>query len=87
MNELRVGQRPLKPIRHRPAGFGASVDPEGDTLLTSAAQQLVDVTTGEREGFDIPLRPAGSERARQVWDLVAAVPRGSTSTWRRPSSR
>lgn len=70
---------------HHPApdreGFGPSVDPAGDAVLAAAAQQLVDYVGGQRDGFDLPLRPVGSERARQVWQLVAAVPRGSTTTY------
>jgi len=63
------------------ASFGTPVDPAGDAVLAAAAQQLTDYVSGQREGFDLPLRPVGSERARQVWDLVAAVPRGSTTTY------
>lgn len=70
---------------HHPApdrdGFGAPVDPAGDAVLATAAQQLGDYVGGRRDAFDLPLRPAGSERARQVWELVAAVPRGSTTTY------
>ncbi len=70
---------------HHPAPdrsrFGAPVDPEDDAVLARAARQLVEFATGERAGFDLPLRPVGSDRARQVWDLVAAVPRGSTTTY------
>lgn len=70
---------------HRPApaanGFGAGVDPAGDPVLEEAAAQVVDYVSGRRTSFDLPLRPVGSERARQVWDLIAAVPRGETTTY------
>ena len=64
-----------------PEAFGVAVDPAGDAVLGSAAEQLVDYVGGRREAFELSLRPLGSERARQVWDLVAAVPRGSTTTY------
>ena len=70
---------------HRPApatdGFGEGVDPVGDPVLEDAAGQVVDYMAGRRTTFDLPLHPTGSERARQVWDLIAAVPRGETTSY------
>ncbi|HEY0239243.1 MAG TPA: MGMT family protein, partial [Friedmanniella sp.] len=70
---------------HRPApaidGFGDGVDPVGDPVLEEAAAQLVDYVEGRRATFDLVLRATGSERARQVWDLIAAVPRGETTSY------
>ena len=64
-----------------PAGFGEGVDPLGDPVLEEAAGQVVDYVAGRRTTFELPLRPTGSERARQVWDLIAAVPRGETTSY------
>jgi len=70
---------------HRPApdraSFGESVEVMQDAFLLEVAEQLAAVVAGRREGFDLPLRPVGSERARQVWERVAAVPRGETTTY------
>ncbi len=70
---------------HRPTpaidGFGDGVDPVGDPVLEEAAAQLVDYVEGRRATFDLVLRATGSERARQVWDLIAAVPRGETTSY------
>ena len=70
---------------HRPApavgGFGELVEPVGDPVLEEAAGQLVDYVAGRRTTFELPLRPAGSDRAQQVWALIAAVPRGETTTY------
>lgn len=72
---------------HQPAPpasvFGALVDPGevDDPLLTEAAAQLVDYVAGRRPDFDVPFRASGSERARQVWDLISAVPRGGTTSY------
>ena len=57
------------------------MDLADDEVLAGAAEQLAEYASGHRDGFDLPLRPSGSERARQVWDLVAAVPRGETTTY------
>ena len=32
-------------------------------------------------GFDLPLRPAGTEFQRRVWDVLATVPWGTTTTY------
>lgn len=70
---------------HRPepdsTRFGVSVEPVDDQVLSVAADQLAQYASGERDTFDLPLRADGSDRARQVWDLVAAVPRGQTTTY------
>jgi methylated-DNA-[protein]-cysteine S-methyltransferase len=36
---------------------------------------------GERRDFDLPLNPHGSETARQVWQLLAEIPYGQTTTY------
>lgn len=70
---------------HRPepdaARFGDAVDLADDQTLAAAGVQLGEYVSGRRTTFDLPLRPSGSERARQVWDLIAAVPRGETTTY------
>src|SRR4051794_39038740 len=62
---------------HRPApaldGFGRGVEADGDPVLEEAAAQIVDYANGRRDTFNLPLRPVGSERARQLWGLIAAV--------------
>ena len=70
---------------HRPAPdaarFGEAVEPVDDGVLGVAAEQLAEYAAGHRAAFDLPARTDGSERARQVWDLIAAVPRGETTTY------
>ena len=70
---------------HRPepdqTRFGPVVGVDDDPVLAAAAEQLAEYASGHRTSFDVPVRPDGSERARQVWELVAAVPRGETTTY------
>src|SRR6202012_6199274 len=35
----------------------------------------------ERREFDLPLNPVGSERARRLWQLLAEIPYGQTTTY------
>jgi methylated-DNA-[protein]-cysteine S-methyltransferase len=70
---------------HRPepdrTQFGEPVQLADDEVLAAAAEQLAAYIGGERDAFELPLQPSGSERARQVWELIAAVPRGETTTY------
>ena len=53
----------------------------GSAVLTRAHQQLSEYYAGSRHGFDLPLRPAGTEFQRRVWDVLATVPWGTTTTY------
>lgn len=70
---------------HRPepdiTRFGDPVELAGDPTLAAAAEQIAAYVSGQRTTFDLALSPTGSERARQVWDLIAAVPRGETTSY------
>ena len=61
--------------------FGPQVDPCDDHGFDEAISQLMEYFTGERREFDLPLNPRGSEKARQVWQLLAEVPYGQTATY------
>ena len=67
--------------------FGAAADrsPEhergGSAVLTEAHRQLEEYFEGHRRVFDLPLRPAGTEFQRRVWEVLATVPWGTTTTY------
>jgi methylated-DNA-[protein]-cysteine S-methyltransferase len=63
---------------HGPAG--ATSD---DALLREADEQLSAYFAGELRRFDLPLSPRGTDFQRRVWDAVAAVPYGTTTTYSR----
>lgn len=64
-------------------GDGAPADP----LLTEGARQLRDYLAGHRLTFDLPLSADGDDFQRAVWEIVAAIPRGETSTYGRIAER
>ena len=64
-----------------PAAFGPRVDPADDHGFDEAIAQLGEYFAAERREFDLPLNPAGSDRARQVWRLLAEIPYGRTVTY------
>jgi methylated-DNA-[protein]-cysteine S-methyltransferase len=59
-----------------PAGVAS-----GDRLLRGAADQLRAYFARELEEFELPLSPGGTEFQRRVWQAVAAIPYGTTTTY------
>ncbi len=63
------------------ARFGPQVDPNDDHGFDDAITQLSEYFAGERRDFDVPLNPLGSQRARQLWQLLCEIPYGQTTTY------
>jgi methylated-DNA-[protein]-cysteine S-methyltransferase len=61
--------------------FGPRVEPSDDHGFDEAIAQLREYFAGEREEFDLPLNPLGSERSRRLWQLLAEIPYGHTTTY------
>ena len=53
----------------------------GSPVLVEARRQLAAYFAGTLRVFDLPLRPAGTEFQRRVWEVLAAVPWGTTTTY------
>jgi methylated-DNA-[protein]-cysteine S-methyltransferase len=56
--------------------------PRTDEGFDEVAWQLKEYLAGGRREFDLPLQARGSGPQRRVWDLVAKVPYGQTTTYR-----
>lgn len=50
-------------------------------LLLRAKEQLQEYFRGERQGFDLPLAPQGTEFQRRCWDALQAIPYGDTVSY------
>jgi methylated-DNA-[protein]-cysteine S-methyltransferase len=74
---LRADQGGLSRIEFDGPDTARSADP----LLAEAEAQLLAYLAGELQRFDLPLSPGGTEFQRRVWDAVAAVPYGTTTTY------
>jgi methylated-DNA-[protein]-cysteine S-methyltransferase len=53
----------------------------GSPVLADAHRQLAEYFEGTRREFDLPLRPVGTDFQRRVWDVLATVPWGTTTTY------
>src|ERR1700749_4152068 len=61
--------------------FGPRVEASDDHGFDEAIAQLSEYFAGQRRDFDLQLNPRGSDTARQVWQLLAAIPYGQTTTY------
>ena len=61
--------------------FGPRVLPSEDHGFDEAIAQLREYFARERQEFDLPLNPVGSERDCRLWQLLAEIPYGRTTTY------
>ena len=66
---------------HRASERAAEVPSADAAILATATVQLAEYFAAERRNFDIPLRPAGSPFQQAVWNALAAIPWGTTTTY------
>lgn len=61
---------------------------QGDhPLLQAAHAQLQEYFAGERQDFDLPLAPQGTDFQRQVWHMLASIPYGQTISYAQLAQR
>ncbi len=63
--------------RPDPSAFGPRTSQDFDAVRT----QLGEYFAGERTSFDLPLSLRGTSFQRQVWELIARISYGSTTTY------
>ena len=73
--------------RPDPSSFGRRVDRGSDSLFEDVTRELHEYVDGRRRGFSVAARLAGDRLDRQVWDLIAAIPYGETTTYRALAAR
>jgi len=61
--------------------FGPQVDSIDDRDFDEAVAQLAEYFGGERQDFDLPLKPCGSDQAQRVWQLIGEIPYGQTTSY------
>lgn len=64
-----------------PADGSPAHDRGGSPVLALAHRQLTEYFAGRRRAFDLPLRPAGTEFQRRVWEVLGTIPWGTTTTY------
>jgi methylated-DNA-[protein]-cysteine S-methyltransferase len=71
--------------RHDRPTIGTDQEPDPgsleDAILCEATRQLGQYFSGEREAFELPAAPRGSEFQRHVWAALREVPYGTTVSY------
>lgn len=70
----------LREIRFAPASADDGWTRD-DAALADAAAQLSAYFAGERQAFDLPLEPRGTEFQRAVWSALQRIPFAETTTY------
>jgi methylated-DNA-[protein]-cysteine S-methyltransferase len=67
--------------RHWPRPDRAAFGPRADTGFEDVARQLSEYLAGDRSAFELPLKANGTDFDRRVWELIAEIPYGQTTTY------
>ncbi len=59
----------------------ATFGPRDDEGFEQVANQLADYLAGDRTAFDVPVDPRGTQFQLRVWELIAQIPYGHTTTY------
>jgi methylated-DNA-[protein]-cysteine S-methyltransferase len=77
-------ERPLTGLYfagHWPRPDRTAFGPRTDQGFEDVARQLGEYLDGHRTAFELPLKVSGTGFDRRVWELIAAVPYGETTTY------
>ena len=67
--------------RHWPRPDRATFGPRIDEGFEDVARQLGEYLDGDRRLFELPVKINGTDFDRRVWELIAGVPYGKTTTY------
>ena len=67
--------------RHWPRPDRTAFGPRTDEGFEDVARQLGEYLGGDRRLFEFPVKINGTDFDRRVWDLIAGVPYGQTTTY------
>jgi methylated-DNA-[protein]-cysteine S-methyltransferase len=67
--------------RHWPRPDRTAFGPRVDDGFEDVACQLGEYLAGDRSVFELPVMAKGAEFDRRVWELIAEVPYGQTTTY------
>jgi methylated-DNA-[protein]-cysteine S-methyltransferase len=73
--------------RHAPAISREWQEDAAHAPLAECARQLAEYFAGDRDTFELPLAPEGTEFQQRVWKEIAKIPYGETITYAELAAR
>lgn len=73
--------------RHAPAVSPQWREDARHAPLAECARQLAEYFAGERDTFELPLAPEGTDFQQRVWKEIAKIPYGETITYAQLAAR
>jgi methylated-DNA-[protein]-cysteine S-methyltransferase len=67
--------------RHWPRPDRTAFGPRVDAGFEDVAHQLDEYLAGDRSSFELPLKASGTDFDQRVWELIAEIPHGQTTTY------
>ena len=67
--------------RHWPRPDRTAFGPLDDAGFEDVARQLGEYLAGDRSEFDLPVKANGPDFDRRVWELIAEIPYGQTTSY------
>ncbi len=71
-----VFEQPSRPVR-----LVAETQPGTDAVLEATRRQLDEYFAGQRQAFELPLAPRGTDFQRRVWGVLREIPFGMTRSY------
>lgn len=62
-------------------GLGGEWNRQETPLIKKAAAQLTEYFAGNRQTFDFPIAPSGTEFQKRVWQALREIPYGETASY------
>jgi methylated-DNA-[protein]-cysteine S-methyltransferase len=78
---LKGGRGGIRALEFPSRGGPLDEDARDPEPFADAMRQLEEYFTGDRRWFDLPLDLRGTPFQRAVWDLLLAIPYGTTTTY------
>ena len=83
MCEYQMGDKTFKRLNRIAKKLDQDLEEVESPLLKDVATQLSEYFRGERNKFDIPLKPQGTNFQKRVWDALLQVPYGTTTSYKK----
>ncbi len=82
MLRVSAGEAGVRSIEINPRRPSAGTRNDANPLLASAVSQLREYFAGQRQRFELPLDPQGTDFQRKVWKALEEIPYGETRNYR-----